>query len=515
MRLLTSSEMQQVEQCASKFGLSYQRMMENAGSACARNIKAVLERENINGKKIVVVCGKGNNGGDGFVVARKFAENGYNVCVLLASGYPTSAEATYMYKSVLDLSVSTIWYDADKSKALQTVRNADIIVDAVFGFSFYGNINDDLKVLFNEINCAKGIRFSIDLPSGVYCNSGFYDSGCIKSDYTIAISALKPAHIVHPACEFCGNIIIVNIGLPEESYEYVGESIFTYDKSEIRELFPKRISTANKGNFGHLLCICGSKAMPGAAALATGAALRSGVGLVTVAFPECAYPIISSKLTEAILMPLKDNNFGTLSAECIGQLEKNIYKYDAVVIGCGLGVNDDTAEVVKWIIKNADVPVIIDADGINIISADIDIIRGAKNKLIFTPHPLEMSRLIGESVQSILSDTVATAKSFSDKYGVYVVLKNSNTVVAFPENSSVFINSTGNTGLSKGGSGDVLAGILGGFVAQHFDLASALCAGVYIHGYAADIVAADTSATGMLPSDVINELRTVFSSFEN
>ncbi len=514
MRLLTSSEMQLVEQYTAKYGLSYQRMMENAGAACARNMRAIVEREGIKGKKIVVVCGKGNNGGDGFVIARKFAETGYNVCVLLASGYPNSTEATYMYKLILDMSVPTIWYDADKSKALQTVRNADIIVDAVFGFSFYGNISDELKELFNEMSDAKGIKFSVDLPSGVYCDSGFYDSACIKSDYTIAISSLKPAHIIHPACECCGNIIIANIGLPEESYEVVGDSHFTYDKSEIRNLFPERLTTANKGNFGHLLCICGSRIMPGAAALATGSALRSGAGLVTVAFPESAYPLVSSKLTEAILLPLKENESGTLSASCVEELQRNIHKYNAVLIGCGLGVNEDTAEVVRWVVENADVPVIIDADGINLIAADIDIIRGAKNKLIFTPHPLEMSRLTGEDVQVILSDPVAAARSFSERFGVYTVLKSANTVVAFPDSKGAYINSTGNTGLSKGGSGDVLAGLIGGLAVQPFDLPSALCAGVYIHGYTADVVADKASKTGMLPSDVINEFKTVFSYFE-
>lgn len=514
MRLLTSGEMQLVEQYTAKFGLSYQRMMENAGAACARNIRAAIEREGITGKKIVVVCGKGNNGGDGFVIARKFAENGYNVCVLLASGYPSTAEATYMYKLVLDLSIATIWYDADKAKALQTVRNADIIVDAVYGFSFYGNISEELKVLFNEMTSAKGLKFSVDLPSGVYCDSGFYDSSCIKADYTIAISSLKPAHIVHPACECCGDIIIANIGLPEESYEVVGESLFTYNKSEVRELFPERVTTANKGYFGHLLCICGSKKMPGAAVLSAQAALRSGVGLVTVAFPESAYIPISSKLTEAILLPLKENDVGTLSKDCISELKNNMHKYSAVLIGCGLGVNEDTDEVVRWVVENSQVPVIIDADGINIVASDIDMIQGAKSKLIFTPHPLEMSRLSGADVQMILSDTVSAAREFSHKHGVYTVLKSANTVVSYPFSNKTYVNSTGNTGLSKGGSGDVLAGLVGGMVAQRFDAESAVCAAVYVHGYAADVVADNSSKTGMLPGDVVSELKNVFSYFE-
>ncbi len=514
MRVLNSEEMKLVEQYTAKFGLSYQRMMENAGAACARNMRAVLDRDNITGKKIIVVCGKGNNGGDGFVIARKFAENGYNVCVLLASGYPSSAEATYMYKLILDLSVPTIWFDADKSKAIQTIKNADIIVDAVFGFSFYGNISDEMKLLFREMNSAGGVKFSVDLPSGVYCDSGFCDSGCFRADYTIAISALKPAHIIHPACECCGDIIIANIGIPEESYSVAGDTVYTYDKSKIKALFPTRVTTANKGNFGHVLCLCGSKKMPGAAVLCTKAALRSGAGLVTAAFPESAYIPISSKLTEAILLPLKENSEGTLCEECIEELSQNMKKYDAVVVGCGLGVNEDTKAVVKWLIENSEVPVIIDADGINIVAADINILQGAKSKLIFTPHPKEMSRLIGEDVQLILSDTVSFARNFSQRYGVYTVLKSANTVVAEPGSKGVYLNSTGNTGLSKGGSGDVLAGLIGGLAVQRFSLRDAAVAAVYIHGYTADVVAQRTSKTGMLPGDIIDEFKSVFKYFE-
>ena len=514
MRVLKSQEMQLVEQYTARYGLSYQRMMENAGSACARNMREIIERENITGKKIIVVCGKGNNGGDGFVIARKFAENGYNVCVLLASGYPSRAEATYMYKHILDLSIPTIWLDADRIKAVNTIRNADIIVDAVFGFSFYGELSDDMKLLFDEMSHADGVKFAIDLPSGVYCDSGLCANGCVNADYTIAISALKPAHIIHPAADCCGDIVVASIGIPEESYSVVKDYAYTYDKNEVSNLLPKRISTSNKGTYGHVLCICGSRRMPGAAVMCASAALRSGVGLVTVAFPESAYIPVASKLTEAILLPLSENFVGTLSAECIGELERNMNKYTAIVIGCGLGLNEDVVSVVKWVIENAYVPVIIDADGINAVASDISILQRAKSKIVLTPHPKEMSRLNSRSVEEILADTVFSAREFTDKYGVYTVLKSANTVVAVPYKENVYINPTGNTGLSKGGSGDVLAGITGAMAAQGFELAEAVTAAVYIHGYAADSVAQKTSQRGMLPCDVIDELKFVLRDFE-
>ena len=514
MRLLSSDEMKQVEQYTAKYGLSYQRMMENAGAACARNIRNIVENENVSRRNVAIVCGKGNNGGDGFVVARKLHENGYNVCVILACGYPDSPESTYMYKLVIDSSIPTVWYDADKLKAVQTIKNADVVVDAIFGFSFYGNISEDLKLLIAEMSNSNGIKFAIDVPSGVYCDSGYNDPGCFKADYTIAISALKPAHIIHPATDCCGDIIIANIGIPEESYNLVKDSLYTYNKTEVAHLFPERKTDAHKGSFGHLLCICGSRNMVGAAVLSTSAALRSGAGLVTIAFPESAYIPIASKLTEALLMPLSENDEGTLSATAAEKLVASLSKYDGIVIGPGLGVNEDTKAVLKSILENAEVPVIVDADGINIIAEDISILRNAKCKVVLTPHPKEMSRLTGTPVEIIQSDRIGWARKFAEENRVYLALKGSNTVVSEPDRRKTYVNASGNNGLSKGGSGDVLVGIMGGFAVQGFSLVDAITAAVYIHGHIADIVADNLSKRGMLPSDLVGELATALGAFE-
>ncbi len=515
MRLLSCNEMKQVEQFAAKYGLSYQRMMENAGSACARNILNNIDSESGRKQNIVVVCGKGNNGGDGFVIARKFAENGFNVSVILASGYPQSQEAIYMYKMVIDLSIPTIWYDADKLKTLQTLKNADVIVDAVFGFGFYGNISEELKSLFAEMNSSGAVKFAVDVPSGVYCDSGFKDECCFVADYTIAISALKPCHIVHPASDCCGDIIIANIGISADSYTFVKNSMFTYSKAEIGNLLLKRDSTAHKGDFGHLLSICGSKNMPGAPVLAASSALRSGVGLVTAAFPEGIYNPISMKLTEALLFPLPETEQGTVSCSAIDKIFENIQKYSAILIGCGLSVTSDTKELVYETVRRSTVPLIIDADGINVIAENINVLREAKAPVILTPHPKEMSRLCGVDVSLIQSDRVKYASEFAKLNNVTVVLKGSNTVVASPVKESVYINSSGNSGLAKGGSGDVLAGIISAFCAQGMNADNASCAGVYIHGHSADRVADNYSQAGMIPTDVINELSRVFGEFEN
>lgn len=516
MRLLTCDEMKRVELHASGCGLSYKVMMENAGTACARNIRNEIEKEKgLSAKNVAVVCGKGNNGGDGFVIARKLRECGYNVNVILAAGYPVSSEATYMYKLVIDQGIKTLWYDGDKETALQSINTADVIVDAVFGFSFHGALTPEMKQLLREMSLSSGVKFAVDVPSGVYCDSGLCDSGCFRADYTIAISALKPAHIIEPASAFCGDIIIANIGIPEDSYKSVGNSMYTYSKNEVRLLFPERRTDSHKGSFGHLLCICGSRSMSGAPVLAASAALRSGAGLVTLAFPQGIYSTVSAKLTEALLMPLPENEEGTLSSECLRQLLGALPKYDAVLIGCGLAVNEDTKAVVRAVVENARIPVIIDADAINIVAKDISMLENADCDIILTPHIGEMARLVNVTNDAVADSKISCAVDFSRKYGVNVVLKSANTVyVSADKNSKIYINNTGNTGLSKGGSGDVLAGLIGGFVVQSFTLDDAVVSAVFVHGYTADAVADRTSERGMLPSDVVAELPYSLSYFE-
>lgn len=514
MRLLTQNEMKTVEAYAAKYGLTYNRMMENAGSACARNIRNIIEKEGIRKRNIVVICGKGNNGGDGFVIARKFTECGYNVCVIMASGYPVSDESAYMFKMVQDLSVPTIWYEADKDKAIVTIKNAEVIVDAVFGFSFYGNLPDSIRELFIEINSSESLKFSVDLPSGVYCDSGNMDKNAFMADYTIAISSLKPCHIIEPSSGRCGNIIIANIGIPQECFDITEKSLYTLSKSEINNLLKVRNPVSHKGDFGHLISLCGSKNMPGAAFLSAKSALRSGVGLVTAAFPESLYNTMALKLDEALMLPLEENENGSFSKNCIDTIKNQLNKYTAILIGCGISVNADTTEVLKFIIENSEVPVVIDADGLNIISEDPEILNKAGCPVILTPHPKEMARLTHTSVEMIQADRVKYAKEFSQKYNVTVVLKGSNTVVFGSGCSRAYINATGNSGLAKGGSGDVLAGIIASYLAQGVHPLTAATSGVYIHGHCADNVADKLSLTGMLPTDVINELAYVYNEFD-
>ena len=517
MQLLKSEEMKAVEQYAASFGLSYRRMMENAGTAVARNIRMLAEQKQLSAPAAAVVCGKGNNGGDGFVIARKLHENGWRVAVVLASGLPTSEQAKAAYSQMATLALPTFRYEEDREKCRAAFEKADILVDAVFGFSFYGEVREPLCSLFADLNAAKSLTVAVDIPSGAYCDSGLCDPCAVRADYTVAVSALKPAHILHPAAELCGKIIIASIGIPDECFAAVKNDYYTYRAAEIGALLPHRAADAHKGDFGHVLSLCGSRRMPGAAYMAAKAALRCGAGLVTAAFPRSLYHTMSFKLTESLLLPLAETEQGSFSRACIPALlrELDSDKYTAIVIGCGLSVNEDTAAVLQAVLEHAKVPVIVDADGINILSRNIDILQNAACPVILTPHPKEMARLLGVETSGVQSARAQIALHAAQTHGVYLVLKGANTVVASPNEAAVYVNGTGNNGLSKGGSGDVLAGMLGALCAQGIPLPQALCAGVYLHGHAADVVAAELSRTGMLPTDVIEALSRVFAAFEH
>ena len=513
MRLLSCDEMKKVESCATNFGLSFQKMMENAGTACARYIRSVIEN-NEYARNVTIVCGKGNNGGDGFVIARKLAEIGYKITVIMVAGYPTGRDAEFMYKMIKDISIPVIWYDADPSKALNAIKSAKVLVDAVFGFSFYGTVEGDYAEVFRAVNASSALIFSVDLPSGTYCDSGQIDPNCIIADHTIAISSLKPAHIIHPAADCCGDIYIANIGIPKESYNIVKNSMYTLSIAEIPNLLPRRSETANKGDFGHLLVISGSRKMPGACALAVKAALRSGTGLVTAAFPEGLREIMANKLTEALLFPLAENEEGAISADALPGIISELDRFSGILIGPGLSVCDDTRKLVRDIIRASTVPLVLDADALNIISEDPSIFADAKAPLILTPHPKEMSRLCNAPVSFIQSNRIKFAKDFASIKNAFVILKGSNTVVASPTSDGVYVNASGNNGMAKGGSGDVLAGIVASLAAQGISVMTACNLAVFIHGRCGDKAADRLSRIGMLPSDMIDELSSIWREYE-
>ncbi len=459
MIITTADEIRAIEVREDEIGTKFLALMEKAGSGCAGLIMDEYAPED---GPVTVVCGSGKNGGDGFVIARKLLRAGYDVCAVLAFGEPKAADAIENFR-----------------------RQSEV---------------------FSAMNEAPGDTVSIDVPSGVVTDTGEVLGTAVKAAWTIAISTLKPLHVLYPAREYCGDVRILDIGLLPESYAAVTPRLHTLDGEEAAALLPVRSRTAHKNDAGHILSLCGSYRMPGAACLCANAALRAGAGLLTAAYPEPAYPAVSSHLTEAMSLPLPAASDGTISVDALPVLNGFLEKATVLVAGCGLGQSDDVRAVLTDLLKMFDGPVLLDADALNNLAGDLSVLKARTAPTVLTPHPGEMAKLTGTPVSELLSDRVSAAKSFADEYGVTVLLKGPDTVIASFETENIFVNTTGNEGLAKGGSGDTLSGILGAFLAQGTAPFEAAAAAAYYHGKSAEFCALDRSLRSVLATDLIEAL---------
>ncbi len=479
MKLVSSERMRFEDKRASEnFGIPGILLMENAASEFVRFMenKVCLTKS-----KILVVCGGGNNGGDGFAIARKLFCKGHDVSVYAAFNKEKLTESAGVnYSSVLKLGIpfST------------KIEGFDYIVDALLGIGVLGDVRDDFAEIINKINNSEAKVFSVDIPSGICADSGRICGCAVKADYTVTMAYGKPGLYTGKGMLYSGEIYVADICLPQDNEC----DIHLVDEGLAEEMNPQIKSDAHKGTNGTLCVAAGSKGMTGAAALCCMGALRSSAGIVKLLVPENLNSIMEVKLTEAITIPVEGEDY--LRKENADSLPE----CDALVIGPGLGRNEETLKFVQAVIKKADVPLVIDADGIYAVSMNIDILREAKKDVILTPHPGEFSRLCGLSVQEIENNRVDVARAFAEKYGVTLLLKGPGTVVAEAD-GTVFINTSGNEGMAKGGSGDVLSGIIGALLCRGVQHPAEL--GAFLHGRAGDKAAEKMSKTSMLPSDIL------------
>ncbi|MBQ1595786.1 MAG: NAD(P)H-hydrate dehydratase [Clostridia bacterium] len=501
MIITTADEIRAIEVREDEIGTKFLALMEKAGSGCA---DLIMEEYAPDGGPVTVVCGSGKNGGDGFVIARKLLRAGYDVCAVLAFGEPKAADAVENFRRANDLAVPMFSWGAPEAE--EAVKTAQVLVDCMFGIGFRGAANELQSEVFSAMNEAPGDTVSIDVPSGVVTDTGEVLGTAVKADRTIAISTLKPLHVLYPAREYCGEIRILDIGLLPASYEAVTPRLHTLDGEEAAALLPARSRTAHKNDAGHILSLCGSYRMPGAACLCANAALRAGAGLVTAAYPESAYPAVSSHLTEAMSLPLPAAEDGTLSVDSLPVLKAFLDRATVLVAGCGLGQSDDVRAVLTELLKTFEGPALLDADALNNLAGDLPVLKERTAPTVLTPHPGEMARLTGKPVSELLTDRVSAAKTFADEYGVTVLLKGPDTVIASCDSEEIFVNATGNEGLAKGGSGDTLSGILGALLAQGTAPFEAAAAAAYYHGKAAEYAALDRALRSILATDLIEAL---------
>lgn len=507
MRIVTSVEMNQIEELSLEFGLSFHRLMENAGSAAAAFIRRtfkVIERN------CVVFCSKGNNGGDGFVVARKLSENDVNVVTVLLDGKPETKESLAMYRQLEGMGVPIYEFEDVEEKLGGWLSQTDLVVDAICGTGFRGELRAPHKRACALINSCTAVIVSLDIPTGVECDSGLVADGAVKADYTLVFDSLKPCHVISGSLDFCGNIKTLDIGIPDAAKEKVELSQGGLTLERVFEIIPPRGSDSHKGTFGRVLNIAGSAKYRGAAILSTLAALRAGAGVVTLAATELVCSSAAVRVPEATFLPLAGNDLGTINAaHSISTLLEAIEQADAASFGCGLERCINTSQLLEQILRHASCPIVLDADGINALSENIHLLKEAKAPLILTPHPGEMSRLCGLSTAQIQANREKVALDFATEYGVFLLLKGPGTLIACPD-GKVLRNDTGNSGLAKGGSGDVLTGMIAALLAGGLPPREAAACGAFLHGMAAERTAARRSQTSMLPSELLEDLALIF-----
>jgi len=506
MIIVTAEQMRELDRLTiQKHGVPSLTLMERAGEAITR---AILERFARNAKKgVLVVAGKGNNGGDGLVVARLLKKKRIPTEVaLLARRDELSSDASHNLRAYLKHKGKVTEIGADGLELLsQRISKNALIVDAILGTGMKNEVRDLFAGAIAMINASRLPVVAVDIPSGLDSDKGTPLGVAIQAEMTVALGYPKLGEVTYPGLDYAGDLVVADIGINAQAAAEVAPKLELLEREMIRCLVPRREPDTHKGTYGHVLVVAGSRGKTGAAILACRAAMRTGAGLVTLAAPRSLNSIFAGSLVEVMTEPLRDNG-----AEEIEPLSDNdwralLERKNALLFGPGIGVNDTTRNTLRWLLRNLPIPWVIDADGLNNLAIEMDRLRHAKTPPVLTPHPGEMARLTGKKNSDVNADRVGIARSFAIENHCHLVLKGARTVIA-TAGGKIFINPTGNPGMASGGMGDVLAGILAALLGQGLSAEDAMKLGVYLHGFIGDMVAADKGEIGMIASDIIDGL---------
>jgi len=515
MKVLTGTQMAELDRHAiAELGLPSLVLMENAGRAVVAELCA--RHPDLAQKKIVIIIGKGNNGGDGLVVARRLLDLGASVEVhALCSPKEFSAETRHQAEILHKLGFALQHHvkPKDVSKLAGALADADIVIDGLFGTGFRGAARDLAAAAIELINVSPAFVCAIDIPSGVEADTGHVLGPAVYADLTVTFELPKLGLLLYPGRQYVGELVIAPIGYPRMLIEQYASTMTFVDAQWVRERLPARHPYSHKGDYGKVVVVAGSRGYTGAAALCAEAALRAGAGLVYLAVPESLLPAMEAKLTEVIKLGLPDVD-GALARGALEKILEFSQDKDVLVVGPGLGRHPQTVKTVHQLIVQASKLLVVDADGLNALGTAAEKLLAQRTApTVLTPHPGELSRLIAKSVDEIEADRVGIARETAKQLHSVVVLKGVPTVIATPD-GEVFINSTGNSGLASGGSGDVLTGCLGGLLAQGLDSITASVCAVYLHGRAADLLKPELGERGMIAGDVLRALPRALREFE-
>jgi hydroxyethylthiazole kinase-like uncharacterized protein yjeF len=530
MKVVTTEEMRKIDrETIEGFGVPSVVLMERAGLAVSSKIKELVSR-----KRVIIVSGSGNNGGDGLAVARNLHNEGWDVKVFLAARpEDLKRDALIQYKAAVKFGV-----DIKPIKELLTnysslIARHSIIVDAILGTGLSKNVSGMLSDVIKLINKSNRPVFSVDIPSGISSDNGQVLGEAVKAEYTVTFGLPKRGHLLYPGAEYSGKLFIEDIGFPKELLRSEKCNVELLEKNAVSALIHERHSYSHKGDYGHVLVVAGSRGKTGASLMAARACLRTGAGLVTIGIPESLADVFQSRVTEEMTLILPDKGDGTLSEKASNKILDFLNKTaDLLAIGPGIGVSTETEKLMKVLIKNSSKPIVIDADGINSIEGEVEVFSKAKAPIILTPHPGEMARLLsqksetnpptppfakggqgGITIQDIEKDRINIATSFAKETGTYLILKGVPTIIAIPDGKA-FINSTGNPGMATGGTGDVLTGMISGFLSQTMNPLLACILGVYMHGLAGNIAASEKGQHTMIATDIIDKIAAAFYSIK-
>ncbi|MBA3013918.1 MAG: NAD(P)H-hydrate dehydratase [Proteobacteria bacterium] len=508
MKLAKAADMRAIDHRAiQEYGIPGVVLMENAGRSVVEFI--CRWQGPVSGKRAVVVVGPGNNGGDGLVVARYLYQAGCRVMIVsLVDPEVWQGDAAINWRIVQKLSVPVVKVLSSESVSVCETEFAcaDFLVDAIFGTGLARTVSGHFARAIDLINQANRSVISVDIPSGLNSDTGCPLGSCVRAGLTVTFGLAKPGQVIHPGIGYVGRLEVADIGIPDAIIDEFGLVTEFLVPGYAIGLLSVRQPTSHKGTFGHLLLLAGSQGKTGAAMLAVLGALRSGVGLASLAIPRLLNPVFEVSLMEAMTIPLASDYFlGVLDSAAIALALKD---KDALVLGPGLGSAPETVDLICRLYREVSLPMVVDADALTALGMALPVRSGAPERVL-TPHPGEMARLTGLSVMEIQGDRIQVAADYAQSKGAVVVLKGAATVIAGPD-GRVAINSSGNPGMAAGGMGDVLAGVIGSLLSQGLTAWDAACLGVLVHGMAADRLVRTRSYGGFLASEVAAELPAVF-----
>ena len=514
-KILTASQMREIDRLSiEKLGIPGMVLMENAG----RNVAELIVEKfpQVDPERITILCGKGNNGGDGLVVARHLLMRGYRPrVVLLAEPEGLKGDARKNCSILLQsgLAPTIMPNQSDWFRARTEFLTSSLLVDAILGTGLAGPVEGFYREVILDLNrnFAPIPIVAVDVPSGVPSDTGEAPGPSLRARYTVTFTAPKWCHVFPPNCESVGELRVTPIGTPPYVYEN-DASLFLnlLGREDLAPFARKRASGSHKGNYGHALIVGGSLGKSGAAALAALGALQAGAGLVTAAVPAGVLPLVAGAAPTLMTEPLPENDAGAVSCKSFdyGHFAAIAAGKSVLAIGPGLSMHPETAEFTRRVVREwTQAPLVVDADGLNAFAGAAELLQGDGRKLILTPHPGEMGRLAGLTTAEVQAKRVEVARQFSVEHKAYVVLKGARTLIAEP-GGQVYVNPTGNPGMATAGTGDVLTGMIAGLLAQHPDapVERVVSAAVYWHGAAGDAAAARRGELSLLATDLLAAL---------